>query len=257
MDFKVAGTAKGITAFQLDLKLTGISIERLREALSQAEKGRMHILGKMNEALATTRPELAPSAPRIKTIMIDPDRIGELIGPGGKIIRAIIEKTGADISVEDDGSVAIASPNQSALDAAQAMVEDIFRELNEGDTYEGIVKRIVEFGAFVELFPGKEGLLHISKMSEERVRAVSDLYKEGDVIPVVVLGVDRQGRVDLIHKTLHAAGGGNGRRMGGPDREFSGDRDRPRGGGDRGRGGDRGGRGGPPRSGGGRGGPRR
>ncbi|MCR9143335.1 MAG: polyribonucleotide nucleotidyltransferase [bacterium] len=242
MDFKVAGTEKGITAFQLDLKLTGITIERLREALDQAEKGRMHILNKMNEALNATRENLAPSAPRIKTIKIDQDRIGELIGPGGKIIRAIIEKTGADISVEDDGSVSIASPNQSSLDAAQVMVEDIFRELNEGDSYDGVVKRIAEFGAFVELFPGKEGLLHVSKMSEERVSSVSAIYKEGDIIPVVVMGVDRQGRVDLIHKDLHGKPGFSSRGGGGGDRGGDrggrgGDRGRggPRGGGDRGR----------------------
>ncbi len=248
MDFKVAGTEKGITAFQLDLKLKGISIDILREALTQAEAGRNHILGKMNAALAEARADINPNAPRIKTIHIDPDRIGELIGPGGKIIRAIIEKTGADISVEDDGSVAIASPSAEANQAAEDMILNIFRDLTEGDTYEGVVKRIAEFGAFIELFPGKEGLLHISKMSEERVRSVEDLYKEGDIVPVVVLGVDRQGRVDLIHKDLHGkipAGGSNGRGDRGGDRGGRGGRDGAR----RGGGGRDGGRG--------RGGPRR
>jgi polyribonucleotide nucleotidyltransferase len=248
MDFKVAGTAKGITAFQLDLKLTGISLDLLREALGHAEKGRLHILGKMNAAIDAPRKNLSPTAPRIEQIRIDQDRIGELIGPGGKIIRAIIEKSGAEISVEDDGVVSISSSSQAANEKARQMIENIFRDITEGDEYDGIVKRLVDFGAFIEIFPGREGLLHISKMSTERVRAVSDIMKEGDVVPVVVTGVDRTGRIDLSHREVVAAGGRGGGRERGDDRD--GDRGGDRGYDRGGRGG--GGRGGPPH----RGGPR-
>lgn len=248
MDFKVAGTAKGITAFQLDLKLTGISLELLREALGHAEKGRLHILSKMNAAIDAPRKNLSPTAPRIEQIRIDQDRIGELIGPGGKIIRAIIEKSGAEISVEDDGVVSISSSSQAANEKARQMIENIFRDITEGDEYDGIVKRLVDFGAFIEIFPGREGLLHISKMSTERVRAVSDIMKEGDVVPVVVTGVDRTGRIDLSHREVVAAGGRGGGRERGDDRD--GDRGGDRGYDRGGRGG--GGRGGPPH----RGGPR-
>ncbi|MBX7057790.1 MAG: polyribonucleotide nucleotidyltransferase [Leptospirales bacterium] len=241
MDFKVTGTRKGITAFQLDLKLTGISIELLREALGEAEKGRLHIMDKMDAAISKPRDSLSPMAPRITQIRIDPDRIGELIGPGGKIIRAIIEKTGAEISVEDDGVVSISSASGEANDHARRMVEDIFRDIQEGDEYNGIVKRLVDFGAFIEIFPGREGLLHISKMSLERVRAVSDVMKEGDIVPVIVAGVDRTGRIDLAHKDVGLGGRPRGDRGG--EHGDRGDRGRP----------ERGGRGHSDRGGGGRG----
>lgn len=238
MDFKVAGTAKGITAFQLDIKVAGLSVEVLTDALNQAEKGRMHILGKMNEAIAETRSEVAKNAPRIMTMQIDQDRIGELIGPGGKIIRGIIEKTGASLNVEDDGVVTIAAVSGEASDMAKKMVEDIFREVEAGQSFKGIVKRLVDFGAFIEIFPGKEGLLHISKMSQERVNNVKDVMDVDDEVEVTVLGVDNLGRIDLVRSDL--ADKHTMRKSGGHS-----------GGGGGHRGGDRGGRGGP-----GRGGPR-
>ncbi|MCB1166946.1 MAG: polyribonucleotide nucleotidyltransferase, partial [Leptospiraceae bacterium] len=225
MDFKVAGTRKGITAFQLDIKVKGLSVEILRAALSQAEKGRMHILDKMEAAIAEARSDVSPNAPRITTIQIDQDRIGELIGPGGKVIRSIIEKSGADLNVEDDGTVTIAATSSEAAALAQKLIEDIFREVEVGETYDGTVKRIVDFGAFIELFPGKEGLLHISKLAKERVNSVKDVVDLGDSIKVRVLGVDQFGRVDLIREDLadeFAASGagssGGGHRSGGGDR---------------------------------------
>ena len=202
MDFKIAGTEKGITAFQLDLKLKGISIEILKEAITQANKGRMHILSKMSEGLSKPRSQVPENAPRIISIKIDPDRIGELIGPGGKVIRSIMEKSGAQINVEDDGSVQIASVTSVDADAARKMVEDLFRNVEEGEKFTGVVKRIVDFGAFIEILPGKDGLLHISKMSQDRVASVRDVLSEGDEVPVIVLGVDRQGRIDLAHQDV-------------------------------------------------------
>ncbi|MEQ8352618.1 MAG: polyribonucleotide nucleotidyltransferase [Leptospiraceae bacterium] len=224
MDFKVAGTKKGITAFQLDIKVKGLSVEILRAALAQAEKGRMHILEKMDGAIQEARSDVSPNAPRITTIQIDQDRIGELIGPGGKVIRSIIEKSGADLNVEDDGKVTIAATNTQAAELAQKLIEDIFREVEVGESYEGTVKRIVDFGAFIELFPGKEGLLHISKLSKERVNSVKDVVDIGDSIKVRVLGVDQFGRVDLVREELAdefaasgagSNGGGGGHRGGG------------------------------------------
>jgi len=200
MDFKVAGSEDGITAFQLDIKVSGISLEILRTALLQAEKGRMHILSIMNQAIDKPRESVPTNAPRITTVQIDPDRIGELIGPGGKIIRSIIERSGAELNVEDSGVVTIAALSTESAEIALKMVNDLFKEVEAGEEYTGQVKRITDFGAFIEIFPGKEGLLHISKMADERVNAVRDLYNEGDTVEVVVLGVDRQGRIDLASK---------------------------------------------------------
>ena len=202
MDLKIAGTQKGITAFQLDLKINGIQLDLLKKALEQAEKGRLHILAEMDKVCAKARDTIPEGAPRIHSIKIDPTRIGELIGPGGRIIRDIIERSGAEVNVEDDGKVTIASASAQANAAAEKMITDIFREVQAGDSYEGTVKRIVEFGAFIELFPGKEGLLHISKISSERVNSITDIFQEGDAVPVVVLGIDKMGRVDLCHKDL-------------------------------------------------------
>ena len=254
MDLKVAGTQKGITAFQLDLKINGIQLDLLRKALEQSEKGRLHILGEMNKVCDKARDSIPEGAPRIHSISIDPTRIGELIGPGGRIIRDIIERSGAEVNVEDDGKVTIASTSAQGNAVAEKMITDIFRDVKEGDSYEGIVKRIVEFGAFIELFPGKEGLLHISKMSSKRINAVSDLFNEGDKVPVIVLGIDRMGRIDLCHKDLDLStirnnsredrdsrpprrhdnndfGHGNAKRSGGGGRDrFHGSRDRDRGG---------------------------
>jgi polyribonucleotide nucleotidyltransferase len=163
----------------------------------------MHILSRMNEAISTSRESVPANAPRIVTVQIDPERIGELIGPGGKIIRAIIERSGAEINVEDSGVVTIASVTKSSCDIALKMVEDLFKEVAAGEEFNGVVKRITDFGAFVELYPGKEGLLHISKISNTRVNSVRDVYSEGDRVDVVVLGVDRQGRVDLASKEFN------------------------------------------------------
>jgi len=201
MDFKLAGTARGITAFQLDIKVTGISLAVMKKAILQAEAGRQHILKIMNESITVAR-EISPRAPRIVTMQIDSGRIGELIGPGGKIIRSIIEKTGANISVEDSGVVTIASPDGDSNEKARRMIELIFAEVEIGQIYSGIVKKIADFGAFIELSPGKEGLLHISKMDLHRVNSPRDLFTEGDTVEVMVIGVDRQGRIDLSRKEL-------------------------------------------------------
>ena len=223
MDLKIAGTQKGITAFQLDLKVKGIDLNTIGDALKQAEKGRLHILEEMSKGCAQPRASIPEGAPRIDSMKVDPGRIGEMIGPGGRIIRDIIERSGAEVNVEDDGTVTIASVSLESNERAKKMIDNIFRELQEGENYDGVVKRIVEFGAFIELCPGKEGLLHISKMSNERIASVSDLYKEGDTVPVVVMGIDRMGRVDLHHRDYSFSGGGreNGR---GEDREARDDR---------------------------------
>ncbi len=242
MDFKVAGSEKGITALQLDIKVTGISIEIMREALAQAETGRMHILGKMNEAIDKSRSDVPDNAPRITTLQIDPDRIGELIGPGGKVIRSIIEETGTEINVDDSGTVTVAAVDGDAATKAIDMIEGIFADVEVGTIYKGKVTRIADFGAFVQVMPGKEGLCHISKLDVERVTEVRDVVDVGDEIEVKVIGVDRQGRIDLSRKEVLAPGSGGGDRGGrGGDRGGRGDRSRD----DRGgRGGDRGGRGG-------------
>ncbi|MDH5716839.1 MAG: polyribonucleotide nucleotidyltransferase [Spirochaetia bacterium] len=200
MDFKVAGTVEGITAFQMDLKLKGISYEIMEKALMQAKEGRLHILERMNEVLAVPRSDLSANAPRITTIQIDRERIGELIGPGGKNIRSIIEKSGAEINVNDDGIVSIASNNQQATDIAREMIESQFAEAEINKTYDGIVKRIVDFGAFIEIMPGKDGLCHISKISQDRVTAVEDALQIGQQVKAKVIAIDRQGRINLSIK---------------------------------------------------------
>ncbi len=200
MDFKVAGTEKGITAFQLDIKITGLTLEIMREALEQAERGRMHILGKMNEMIQASRKDVSSNAPRITTMQIDPDRIGELIGPGGKIIRAIIERSGAEVNVEDNGTVTIAASRGEASDIARSMIGDLFSEMEVGAVYDGVVKRVADFGAIVELIPGREGLLHISKMSENRINDVHEFVKEGDRIAVKV--IDPRGNEVIAIRSL-------------------------------------------------------
>ena len=202
MDLKIAGTSKGITAFQLDLKIKGISIDALKSALEQAEKGRLHILAEMNKVCDKSRENIPEGAPRITSLKIEQSRIGELIGPGGKMIRDVIEKSGAEVNVDDDGTVTIASLSSEANQKAKHIIENLFREIKEGESFDSKVVRIVDFGAFVELLPGKEGLLHVSKMSNERIENVSAIYKIGDMIPVKVLGVDRAGRIDLCHADL-------------------------------------------------------
>lgn len=237
MDFKVAGTKDGITAFQLDIKIKGLTIDIMRKALEQAERGRLHILEKMNAAIDHSRSEVPENAPRIVNIQIDPDRIGELIGPGGKVIRAIIERSGAEVNVEDNGVVTISSVNGDANRIAQQMVNDLFNELEVGTVFDGVVKRVADFGAIVEIVPGKEGLMHISKMSTERVNDVHEFVKEGDAITVKVIEVDHQGRIGLAHKDYDLAANPRPSR---PPGNRDGGRDRNRGGGG-GRGGNRGG----------------
>ena len=200
MDFKVAGTVQGITAIQMDIKTTGVSREIMAQALEQARQGRMHILQEMQGILGGPRVETSAYAPRIVTLKINKDKVREVIGPGGKTIRGIIEATGVTIDIEDDGTVLIASANESASQEAVRMVRELTKEAEIGHIYMGTVRKIMDFGAFVEIFPGTDGLLHISQISEKRVNKVSDEVQEGDRIMVKVLEVDRNGRIKLSHK---------------------------------------------------------
>ncbi len=202
MDFKVAGTDQGITAIQMDIKIAGITREILQAALEQAKRGRMHIRGKMLEALSVPRSELSAYAPRIITMQIHPDKIRDVIGPGGKIIKKIIEETGVTIDIEDDGKVFIAAVQREAGDKAVAWIENLVRDVEVGGIYNGKVTRLMNFGAFVEILPGKEGLVHISQLAKERVAKVEDVVAVGDEIQVKVTEIDRQGRVNLSHKEL-------------------------------------------------------
>ena len=200
MDFKVAGTVQGITAIQMDIKTTGVSREIMAQALEQARQGRMHILQEMQGILGGPRVETSAYAPRIVTLKINKDKVREVIGPGGKTIRGIIEATGVTIDIEDDGTVLIASANETASQEAVQMVRELTKEAEVGQIYMGTVRKIMDFGAFVEIFPGTDGLLHISQISEKRVNKVSDEVQEGDRIMVKVLEVDRNGRIKLSHK---------------------------------------------------------
>ena len=204
MDFKIAGTKDGITAIQMDIKIDGISPEIMAQALAQAKAGRLHILGKMAEALTEPRAELSDYAPRIMTIKIDPDKIRDVIGPGGKNIRAITEKSGAKIDIDDSGEIKIASVDGQASEIAIALIRDLTQEAEVGKVYLGTVQRIMDFGAFVQIFPGTDGLLHVSQIAEERVRDVRDYMKEGDEVMVKVIEVDRQGKIRLSRKGMDA-----------------------------------------------------
>ncbi|HST52922.1 MAG TPA: polyribonucleotide nucleotidyltransferase [Pyrinomonadaceae bacterium] len=201
MDFKVAGTRDGITALQMDIKIGGINAQIMAEALEQAKKGRMHILGIMEQAIREPREELSPYAPRIITIKINPDRIRDVIGPGGKMIRSIVEETGAKIDVEDDGTIFIATADGDAAQAAIAKIRGLTAEAEIGETYLGTVSRIVDFGAFVEIFPGTDGLLHISEIAEHRVRDVRDELKEGQQILVKCIGKEGN-KIKLSRKAI-------------------------------------------------------
>ncbi len=205
MDFKVTGTEKGITAFQMDVKITDVTQEIMKEALGQAHKGRLHILEKMKETLTTPREDLAKYAPRIYTIKIKTDKIRDIIGTGGKVIRAIIEESGAKINVQDDGTVSIASNDEASAQKAISIIEGILEEPEMGKIYNAKVMRVVDFGAFVEILPGKEALLHISQISDKRVEKVSDVIKEGDTFPVKVVKVDKMGKVGVSRKDAMAA----------------------------------------------------
>jgi polyribonucleotide nucleotidyltransferase len=200
MDFKVAGTEKGVTALQMDIKITGVSVDIMRDALRQAREARMIVLGKMREALEKPRTELSPFAPRFVTIKIRQEKIREIIGPGGKVVRAIQEQTGTKIDIEDDGRVTVFSPDSASVQKAVGMIQDICREVELDRIYLGKVKKIVEFGAFVEVIPNTEGLLHISQIAESRIRSVQDVLSEGDEVLVKVIEVDGNGKMRLSRK---------------------------------------------------------
>jgi polyribonucleotide nucleotidyltransferase len=200
MDFKVTGTSTGITALQMDMKIEGITIDVMRRALQQAKEGRLHILGKMLETLPAPRKNLNPFAPRIITMQINPDKIKDVIGSGGKVIRSIVEQTGAKIDIEDSGVINIASSDEAAANKAKEIIRGIVQEAEVGKLYMGRVRKIMDFGAFVEIFPGTDGLLHISQISDRRLEKVTDELKEGDEVLVKVLEIDRQGKIRLSRK---------------------------------------------------------
>jgi len=202
MDFKVAGTAKGITAIQMDIKIKGIDAEIMRKALAQAREGRLYILEKMLSVISEPRKELSPYAPRIFSITIDPEKIRDVIGPGGKTINKIISETGVKIDIEDDGRIYVAAPNEKAGEKALEMINRITQDVEVGKVYLGKVLRITNFGAFVEILPGKEGLVHISKLAKGRVKRVEDVVNVGDEILVKVTDIDKQGRINLSHKDV-------------------------------------------------------
>ncbi len=238
MDFKVAGTKNGVTAIQMDIKIGGVDRDIMLTALRQAREGRLHILDRMNEALSVHRAELSPFAPRIYVMMVKPDKIREIIGPGGKIIRGIQEQTGVKIDIDDDGTVKIAAVDADSARAAISIIEGITQSPEIGKVYQGRVRKIMDFGVFVEIFPGTDGLLHVSQISKNRVNA-SECFKEGDEVTVRVLEVDRDGKIRLSHKEFEEEG--RFKPATGPapssDREPGSGRDRDR---DRGRGGPRG-----------------
>ena len=207
MDFKVAGSAEGISALQMDIKIDGITEEIMRAALAQAKQGRLHILGEMSKALTTPRAELSEFAPRLITMKIHPDKIREVIGKGGSVIQAITKETGTQIDIQDDGTITIASVNGAAGQAAKARIEQITSDVEPGRIYEGKVAKIMDFGAFVTILPGKDGLVHVSQISNDRVEKVSDALKEGDVVKVKVLEVDKQGRIRLSIKAVEEGEG--------------------------------------------------
>jgi len=218
MDFKVAGTQEGITALQMDIKIAGVNAQIMAEALEQAKKGRLYILNAMQQALAEPRTEISLYAPRIIKIKINPDKIRDVIGPGGKVIRALVEETGAKIDVEDDGTVSIATADGAAAEAAVARIRGITAEAEVGQTYVGTVNRIVDFGAFVEIFPGTDGLLHISEIADRRIRDVRDELKEGQQIMVKCIGKDgnkiKLSRKAVLHDENREAGAASGQEQG-------------------------------------------
>jgi len=197
MDFKVAGTRQGITVVQMDVKIDGISRKIIEEALDRAKKARYEILDVMEKTISKPRAELSPYAPCIFTIQINPNKIGELIGPGGKVINKIIDETGAEIDIQDSGLVFITSEKKESAEKAVDLIKNITREVKAGEIFQGKVKTILDFGAFVEILPGQDGLIHISKLSDKRVEKVEDVVKIGDTVSVKVISVDDQGRINL------------------------------------------------------------
>jgi len=202
MDFKVAGTQAGVTALQMDIKIEGITKEIMEQALAQAKDGRLHILEHMITVLAQPRESMSEHAPVITRLKIDKEKIGDVIGKGGSTIRSIIEKTGVNMEIDDDGTVNISSSDEASSKAAIEMVEALTKDVEVGEIYEGKVARIVDFGAFVNLLPGKDGLVHISQIAEERVEKVEDYLQEGQIVKVKVVEIDRQGRIRLTMKEV-------------------------------------------------------
>jgi polyribonucleotide nucleotidyltransferase len=207
MDFKVAGTETGVTSLQMDIKITGITEEIMRVALNQAKDGRMHILGEMGKAITAARAELGAHAPRIETIKIPTDKIREVIGSGGKVIREIVEKTGAKIDIQDDGTVKVASADADSIKAALKWIKSIVAEPEIGEIYEGKIVKIMDFGAFVNFFGPRDGLVHISELAPKRVAKVTDVVKEGDTVKVKLIGMDDRGKVRLSMKAVDQATG--------------------------------------------------
>jgi polyribonucleotide nucleotidyltransferase len=237
MDFKVAGTRDGITAFQMDIKIKNVSPDVMTTALGQAKRGRMHILDKMAEAIAVPEEELSEHAPRILTFTVDPDAIGLLIGSGGKTVRAIQEKYGVQVNFDDGGGVTIYSKDKSAADSAKAGFMQLLEEPEIGAVYPGVVKRITDFGAFIEFLPGREGLCHISKMADHRINTVEDVLSMGQEVDVKIIEIDKMGRVNLslIYEGMndapserHDKGRDRGERKGGRSGGGGGDRGRRR-----------------------------
>jgi polyribonucleotide nucleotidyltransferase len=202
MDFKVVGTSEGITSLQMDIKISGVTREIMNQALEQAKEGRLHILGKMQEAIAEPRADIAPHAPKFFTVKINPDKIRDIIGPGGKIIKGLSAEYDAKIEVDDDGNVKVFTPSGDIAEKLLARIEDITEEAKVGKIYDGVVKTIKDFGAFVEILPGTDGLVHISELAEERVGKVTDILKEGDEVRVKVLEIDKRGKIRLSRKAV-------------------------------------------------------
>jgi polyribonucleotide nucleotidyltransferase len=202
MDFKVAGTDTGITSLQMDIKIAGITEQIMQIALAQAKEGRLHILNEMAKALTTARAELGQHAPRIETFKIATDKIREVIGTGGKVIREIVEKTGAKINIEDDGTVKVASNNADSINAAVKWIKSIASDPEVGQIYDGTVVKVMDFGAFVNFFGSRDGLVHISHLAAHRVQKTSDVVKEGDKVKVKLLGFDDRGKVRLSMKVV-------------------------------------------------------
>ena len=204
MDFKVVGTGEGITSLQMDIKIAGVDKDIMRQALDQAKAGRMHILTKMAEAIAEPRADIAEHAPKFFTIHINPDKIRDIIGPGGKVIKGLTAEFNAKIEVDDSGAVKIFTPSGEVAKELIARVEELTQEAQVGKIYKGLVKTIKDFGAFVEILPGTDGLVHISELAEGRVKNVTDVLKEGDEVSVKVLEIDRRGKIRLSRKAVLA-----------------------------------------------------
>ena len=202
MDFKVAGTSEGITSLQMDIKIAGITEDIMKTALAQASGGRMHILGEMNKALGESRGELSANAPQMESMQIPTDKIREVIGSGGKVIREIVETTGAKVNIEDDGKVTLSALDKASIDAARKWIHSIVAEPEVGEIYEGKVVAVKDFGAFVNFFGPKDGLVHVSQMAEERVKHPKDVVSEGDTVWVKLLGFDDRGKVRLSMKVV-------------------------------------------------------